>query len=58
MALKQRLHRLTASHAELDAERRREFAASIAGTIPISEARPRVEITVAGDDEIFDQLGG
>ena len=49
MALKQRLHRLTASHAELDAERRREFSASVPGAIPIAEAKPRDEITIAGE---------
>jgi hypothetical protein len=41
--------RLTISDAELDRERLRQFCTGLPGVTPIGDARPRQEITVAGE---------
>ena len=48
MALKKVFHRLTTPVHQLDKEDLREFCTAIPGVIPIAEARPRDEVTVAG----------
>ena len=49
MALRDLLHRLTASTEVLHAEQLREFAAKHAGVQPIAEARARQETPVVGE---------
>ena len=49
MALKRLLHRLTAPMSELDLELLREFCANRPGVVPISEVRPRQEVSVVGE---------
>ena len=49
MALKKFLHHLTAPVSELDSERLREFCSSLPDVIPIRDARPREEVSVAGE---------
>ncbi len=49
MALKKFLHQLTAPVSELDSERLREFCSSLPDVIPISDARPRDHVSVAGE---------
>ena len=47
--LKRLLHRLTAPVSELDLERLREFCSSCPGVMPISDVRPREEVSVVGE---------
>ena len=49
MALKNFLHRLTASVEELDEEQLREFCTTRPGVIPIGEIVPRQPTTVVGE---------
>ncbi|MEO6628845.1 MAG: OB-fold nucleic acid binding domain-containing protein [Aquihabitans sp.] len=49
MAFRKLLHRLTTSDADLDRERLRQFCQDVPGVTPIGDARPRQEITVAGE---------
>lgn len=49
MAIRDRLRRLTKSDAELDRERLQQFCADLPGVVPIGEAQPRQEVTVAGE---------
>lgn len=49
MALKNFLHRLTASVDELDEEQLREFCTSHPGVLPIAEIEPRQPTTVVGE---------
>lgn len=49
MAFRKLLHRLTTSDADLDRERLRRFCMDVPGVTPIGDARPREEITVAGE---------
>lgn len=49
MALKKVLQRLTTPVHELDKENLRTFCTGVPGVIDIAEARPRDEITVAGE---------
>ena len=49
MALRDRFRRLTKSNEELDRERLRQFCEDVPGVTAIGDARPRQEITVAGE---------
>ncbi len=49
MAFRKLLHRLTTSDADLDRERLQQFCRDVPGVIPIVDAQPRKEITVAGE---------
>lgn len=49
MGLKDKLRGLTASTADLDAERRQKFAESVVGAVHIGDAKPREDVTVAGE---------
>jgi hypothetical protein len=49
MALKNFLHKLTASVEELDEEQLREFCTARPGVIPIKEVVPREPATVVGE---------
>ncbi|MDQ1437353.1 MAG: hypothetical protein QOK43_982 [Acidimicrobiaceae bacterium] len=49
MAFKKVLHRLTAPVHELDEQHLREFAAAIDEAVNIADAKPREEVTVAGE---------
>lgn len=49
MAFRKLLQRLTTSDAELDRERLRQFCQDVPGVIPIADAQPRQEVTVAGE---------
>jgi hypothetical protein len=49
MALRKLLQRLTTSDADLDRERLRQFCRDVPGVTPIGDAKPRQEITVAGE---------
>ena len=49
MAILDRLKRITKSDAELDRERLRQFCEGLPGVTPIGDAKPRREITVAGE---------
>jgi hypothetical protein len=49
VALRKMLHKLTAPVAELDQERLRDWCASIPGRVAIAAAKPRQEVTVAGE---------
>jgi hypothetical protein len=49
MALKNVLHRLTASMSELDQEKLREFCSGHAQCSSISEAQPRQEVSLVGE---------
>jgi hypothetical protein len=49
MALKDRLHRLTADQSELDLERLKEFCAGHSSCTPIGEAVPRQEVSLVGE---------
>ncbi len=49
MAFRKLLQRLTTSDAELDRERLRQFCQDVPGVIPIGDAKPREEVTVAGE---------
>ena len=49
MAFRKLLHRLTTSDAELDRERLQQFCRDVPGVTPIADARPREEVTVAGE---------
>ena len=49
MAFRNLLQRLTTSDAELDRERLQQFCRGLPGVVPIGEAKPRQEVTVAGE---------
>ena len=49
MTLRKLLQRLTVSDAELDRERLRQFCRDVPGVTAIGDAKPREEITVAGE---------
>jgi hypothetical protein len=49
MAIKDRFRKLTASVAELDSEKLRDYCTRFDGTVRIAEATPREEITVVGE---------
>ncbi len=49
MAIRDLFRRLTVSDAELDRERLRQFCRDVPGVTPIGEAKPREEVTVAGE---------
>jgi len=49
MAFRKLLQRLTTSDADLDRERLRQFCKDVPGVTAIGDARPREEITVAGE---------
>lgn len=49
MPIRKLLQRLTVSDADLDRERLRQFCADVPGVAPIADAKPRQEITVAGE---------
>ena len=49
MAFRKLLQRFTTSDADLDRERLRQFCHDVPGVIPIGDAQPRQEITVAGE---------
>ncbi len=49
MALKKVLHRLTASMSELDRENLRDFCSRHVQCSPISEAKPRQEVSLVGE---------
>ena len=49
MAFKKLLQRLTASDAELDRERLRQFCRDLPGVVAIADVVPRQEFTVAGE---------
>ena len=49
MAFRKLLQRLTTSDADLDRERLRQFCQDVPGVIPIGDAVPRQEVTVAGE---------
>ena len=49
MAIRDLFRRLTVSDAELDRERLRQFCRDVPGVIPIGDAKPREEVTVAGE---------
>lgn len=49
MALKDKFKRLTATSAELDAERLREFCSAVPNVKPIGELAPRERGTVVGE---------
>jgi RecG-like helicase len=49
VAFKKLLQRLTTSDAELDRERLRQFCNDVPGVTRIGDAKPRQEVTVAGE---------
>ena len=49
MAFRKLLQRLTTSDAEFDRERLRQFCKDVPGVTAIGDAKPREEITVAGE---------
>lgn len=49
MALRKLLQRLTTSDADLDRARLQQFSRDVPGVTPIGDAKPRQEITVAGE---------
>ncbi len=49
MAFRKLFNRLTTSDADLDRERLRDFCRDLPGVTTIGDARPRQEITVAGE---------
>ncbi len=49
MAFRKLLQRLTTSDADLDRERLRQFCHDVPGVTPIADAKPREEVTVAGE---------
>lgn len=49
MAIKERFRKLTASVAELDTEKLRDYCSRVEGTTRIAEAAPREIITVVGE---------
>jgi RecG-like helicase len=49
VAFRKLLQRLTASDADLDRERLRQFCSDVAGVTAIGDAKPRQEVTVAGE---------
>ncbi|MDQ4090468.1 MAG: OB-fold nucleic acid binding domain-containing protein [Actinomycetota bacterium] len=49
MALRKLLQRLTTSDADLDRERLRQFCSDVPGVTTIGDAKPRQEVTVAGE---------
>ena len=49
MAIRDLFRRLTISDAELDRERLRQFCQGLTGVTAIGEAKPREEVTVAGE---------
>ena len=49
MAFKKLLQRIKTSDADLDRERLRQFCSDLPGVIPIGDAEPRKEVTVAGE---------
>ncbi len=49
MAIRDLFRRLTVSDAELDRERLRQFCRDVPGVTAIGDAKPRDEVTVAGE---------
>lgn len=49
MAFRKLLQRLTTSDADLDRERLRQFCKDVPGVTAIGDAKPREEVTVAGE---------
>ncbi|MDQ4071143.1 MAG: OB-fold nucleic acid binding domain-containing protein [Actinomycetota bacterium] len=49
MAIRDRLNRMRMSNEELDRERLRQFCRDVPGVMSIADAKPREEITVAGE---------
>jgi len=49
MAIKERFKKFTASVAELDSEKLREYCSRVEGTVRIADAAPREIITVVGE---------
>jgi hypothetical protein len=49
VGVKDRLRKMTATVAELDKEKLRDYCAGFADVTTISEAKPRVELTVVGE---------
>jgi hypothetical protein len=49
MALKERFKKFTASVAELDSEKLRDYCSQIPGTVRIADAVPREIVTVVGE---------
>jgi hypothetical protein len=49
VAFKKLLQRLTTSDADLDRERLRQFCRDVPGVTSIGDAKPRQEVTVAGE---------
>ena len=49
MAIKERFRKLTASVAELDSEKLRNYCERFEGTVRIADAKPREIITVVGE---------
>ncbi len=49
MAIRDRLKRIAKSNEELDRERLRQFCRDLPGVTSIGDAKPREEVTVAGE---------